>query len=861
MSFKGYKSLRDANTNDDASTAVNEDEYNSNGPASVVYMPENGDFHDDTSTLFNGNGQLLSLRAFPERQQHLNASLQQLHYNENRIMLDRAINLTVELIHELTGENQQRPIFYPADAEDSSQVLLNSTRAHLALVRNNSTSNANNGTSNLSAKTVEKAKMDTTDIPTFRLLKLNVKLSANNSDNFVLTLDKSLIAALLEKKLNQQIKYLLNLKDRVDDTSSKVFVTGDLNAGKLTFCNALLRRKVLPEDQQPCTSVFCEVIDAYNENRGVEEVHAVPIGAEYDIKDASTYEVHPLNLLEDLVYDCDKYSLLKVYVIDNQTLQDSLLRNGVVDIKLIDAPGLNMDLYQTTQVFSRQEEIDLIVFVVNAENHFTLSAKEFIAAAAAEKRYVFIVVNKFDNIKDKNKCMNKVLEQVKNLSPDSYKDAEEFVHFVSSNEFDGGDGGPDDNPDDDHNGHPDFDKLEASLRKFVLEKRALSKLLPAKNYLNNLLDDLETLAKINEKMYVEEKNEKTAELENLAAPSYNKIKNKSNKATDTLHRLIEDTCSDVYESTKQEILNTVNTFGDEQIVPYHGLQYVYEYAKATQQAMVDTILSSLTSCEERAKLETESKVNEIILVGEATLGEGFLQGKVFKSDLMYTRRRDTIKRKLNDQIEFSDFFDPSIDSIILWLGVPRHVTAHLQQYNPVSLLSSVPSSASSLKDLIPTQLTLHTLYSSTKFLTVGVVAKRMYSLSSIVNTATLKRLAGPVILGIAGFSIYYLVNDIPNAFPRKQARKIKKQIQELDYSHVNADRIAKECRQVLNYPTRQVLNGFQTSIDKRLLEKEKLEKQIQDADLSYGYFHDMLTKILNQKQSLASINLEVNTVD
>ena len=31
--------------------------------------------------------------------------------------------------------------------------------------------------------------------------------------------------------------------------------------------------------------------------------------------------------------------------------------------------------------FSRQEEIDLVVFVVSAENHFTLSAKEFIAAA------------------------------------------------------------------------------------------------------------------------------------------------------------------------------------------------------------------------------------------------------------------------------------------------------------------------------------------------------------------------------------------------------------------------------------------------------------------------------------------------
>ena len=104
---------------------------------------------------------------------------------------------------------------------------------------------------------------------------------------------------------------------------------------------------------------------------------------------------------------CDRFSLLKIYVLDHRSFQESLLHNGVIDIKLIDAPGLNMDLYQTTQVFSRQEEIDLVVFVVSAENHFTLSAKEFIAAAANEKRYVFIVVNRFDHIKDKEKCKEK----------------------------------------------------------------------------------------------------------------------------------------------------------------------------------------------------------------------------------------------------------------------------------------------------------------------------------------------------------------------------------------------------------------------------------------------------------------------
>ena len=272
-----------------------------------------------------------------------------------------------------------------------------------------------------------------------------------------------------------------------------------------------MRRKILPEDQQPCTSVFCEVIDASKENNSIEEVHAVPIGKEYNIRDETTYEVYPLKTLEELVYDCDRFSLLKVYVLDHRSFQESLLHNGVIDIKLIDAPGLNMDLYQTTQVFSRQEEIDLVVFVVSAENHFTLSAKEFIAAAANEKRYVFIVVNKFDHIKDKEKCKRRILDQIKSLSPETYKDAQEFVHFVSSSDvMDGGDGGDgdgdDDNPDDNNNNdHPDFDQLDASLRKFILEKRSISKLLPAKDYLLNMLHDLLTLSKVNERIYDDEK--------------------------------------------------------------------------------------------------------------------------------------------------------------------------------------------------------------------------------------------------------------------------------------------------------------------------------------------------------------------
>ncbi|PSK39709.1 hypothetical protein C7M61_001514 [Candidozyma pseudohaemuli] len=850
-------------------------------PSVMMYMPSDGTFAEESSTLFEGEGS--SAKRNKPRQTSMSdlamtASLKQIHYNENRVALDRAINSTIELLHELSAENRLRPIFFPAEESASENALLNSPRAHLALVRRKT---------DLEAKTLGKAKVGDLDgvdlagdedlkevkMADFKVLKLNLKMGHSGA-HLMDNLDKKSVSMLLDQKFSQQIKYLLNLKDRVDDTSSKVFVTGDLNAGKSTFCNALLKRRVLPEDQQPCTSVFCEVIDAAKVNMSIEEVHAVPIGKDYDRSDEFTYERHPLNKLEDLVYECDQYSLLKVYVLDYRKAEESLLGNGVIDVKLIDAPGLNMDSYQTTQVFSRQEEIDLVVFVVNSENHFTLSAKEFIAAAAAEKRYVFIVVNRFDNIKDKNKCMSRILDQVKNLSPYTHKDAKDFVHFVSSSEVlkgfpdDGGDGG-DDGPGD--NGGPDFDDpnfdhLENSLRKFLLDKRSISKLLPAKSYILNILADLKTLSDINGDIYRKEIERKQNELRTKVAPKYDQMIQDSVQMNDKITKLIEKTCTAVYNATKGEILSTVDNFGSSQIVPYGGLQFVYDYAKETQRRMIDTIVSSVQASEGKARALTEKSVQEIVTIGQSTLGDEFLSDKVFKADLMFTRRRDTIKRQLDDQIEISDFFDPSFNSVLTWIGIPSEIISTTKQQveilSPTHILTTIPTSVNSLKRQLPTQLTLQTLYSSTKLLTTGALLRKAYTLSGLLKPSVAKKVILPLAIFVGGFTVVYLINDIPNAFPRKQAKKLKKQVLEMDYAHVNADRVSKECRQVLNFPSRQVMNNFQTSIDRRSGEKEKLEKEIRNAEISSGYFRDLLVKIEKESKFVYDIDLEkIHSVD
>jgi mitofusin len=173
------------------------------------------------------------------------------------------------------------------------------------------------------------------------------------------------------------VSHLQSLRARIEDLSSKVLITGDVNAGKSTFCNALLRRKVLPEDQQPCTAIFCEVLDAM-ENDNVEEVHAVHVDTTYNRRDEQTYDIHTFEHLADIVSDATKYHQCKVYVRDTRATNKSLLNNGTVQITLIDAPGLNSHNAKTTAVFARQEEIDVVIFVVSATNHLTISAQNLL---------------------------------------------------------------------------------------------------------------------------------------------------------------------------------------------------------------------------------------------------------------------------------------------------------------------------------------------------------------------------------------------------------------------------------------------------------------------------------------------------
>jgi mitofusin len=643
------------------------------------------------------------------------AAIHQLWYNQQRLKLGRSINKVVDLLKTLQETNVTWPAHYPsvqrADTatpaperpsssssrpererpSSSSRPNFHQTHSmagepsspqHPGQLRRSMTNFDDYGTGESSreaeTKTVTEPRLVTPQIAQeFSILKLDLKLGALHQTELVHSLEKGSIASLLDGKISSSIKHLQSLRERIEDTSSKVLITGDLNAGKSTFCNALLRRKVLPEDQQPCTSIFCEVLDA-RENGGVEEVHAVHKDAIYNRHDETTYDVFKLQELEKIVVDNTTYMQCKVYVRDVRAIDESLLNNGVVDIALIDAPGLNSDTTKTTAVFARQEEIDVVVFVVSAANHFTMTAKEFIWAAAAEKAYLFIVVNGYDGIRDKDRCQKMILDQVYGLSPRTFKESSELVHFVSSNAVptapppggpDGGGsgsssgGGGGDDPSDDPKGKgkekeklQDFEKLEQSLRRFVLEKRARSKLAPAKTYLMNILNDVNVLATVNSEVAQSELDRVTRDLQDLE-PMLESSKKAKSEVSDQIDRTIEETCKDIYDHTRNTLNTAISNAGEDNLgVPYRGIFNAFQYAEELKEAMLSQISASVTTCEDEARTKTVVGVGAIKQLGLLHLGDEY-QDLNFRSDVMFRRRRDVLAKQIEIPTELWDFVD------------------------------------------------------------------------------------------------------------------------------------------------------------------------------------------------------------
>lgn len=689
----------------------------------------------------------------------------------------------------------------------------------------------------------------------FHVFRLDLKLGSHGSSAspsaLVSQLEKASIANLLDDRISSAVAHIEKLRNRVEDISSKVLVTGDLNAGKSTFVNAILRRDVMPVDQQPCTTAFCEVHDVA-ENGGKEELHILKEGVAYDINDDSTFTRASIADLEQFVSENEnEQQMLKVYLSDARPASESLLSNGVVDISLIDAPGLNRDSVKTTAVFARQEEIDVVVFVVSAENHFTLSAKEFLFTASNEKAYLFIVVNKYDQIRDKAKCRRLILDQIKQLSPRTYDDAEDLVHFVDSAAAL-------------RTGTESFDNLEASLRSFVLVKRSKSKLTPATTYLAHLLSDVDLLVGANAIVAQAELDRARADLDR-SRPVLEKMKNGRDVLEESLENVEEAGASRTRMRTKELLTSALDRVGSGKLgvdsptlrLPsYPGFLGLWDYAKDVRKALLTSLDLAVKLAEDEARVTTTEGVNKISKLGDEHLPEGVERSRrVFMPEAMFsTRNVDKNGRRHSRRLS-------TVAGGVHGLGIglaqrPEMLETTFFDIFDVQhqFLIHFGDSAKSIEDEETAVTALGVASVGLGALTMvggktlgfrGII-EGIVRVTDLIGNETARKWALPVIGTLVVGTAAYYVLELPSTIPKTVGRRIRtallKEVEgrpEETFIELNAMRVSRETRKVLRLASWDLRERFRTAMEERSKEVQGAEEMERKASKAVRWFNDV----------------------
>ncbi len=475
-------------------------------------------------------------------------------------------------------------------------------------------------------------------------------------------LDDCSMAKILATKLKSAMSYLERLKARVSEKTSKILVTGDLNAGKSTFVNALLNESFLPTDQQPCTQSFCEL--ALTKAITTPAVHAVENCSVYSSKKPETYsEIKIADMQEFIQSSENQYTWFKVFwpVSDNSRIKKYVV-DACLDVSIIDSPGLNSDLFKTTSVLTKQPDIDVVVFVVNAANHLTLSAREFLERTVSEKDHIFFVINKMDEIMNSEKCRRIILEQIKSVSPKTWNEATELVHFISAKGF---------LSNIDQTWISSFLELETCLRSFIVENRTKSKLLPIYTYLGRLASDLLFILQNN--IDRAESNLYKIQLDReMIDPFYDELVRANLPFRNSVQIITNEVCSLVYKSTIDDFYKLYEQ-APEIIckVQWRGIINVFSYRKEVLEKIMNEVSRISVKCHETTLEIVKDGIDSIKRASMAHAGSLFSEWQNnFQDDIELSLVTGFEDHQSIPDLKWWDLIDFSneIASVKTWLG-------------------------------------------------------------------------------------------------------------------------------------------------------------------------------------------------
>jgi GTP-binding protein EngB required for normal cell division len=313
---------------------------------------------------------------------------------------------------------------------------------------------------------------------------------------------------ILVRNLTCAQEHINMMEDRAKDGYYHILVTGDINSGKSTFINGLLRQDILPSGERSLTSAFVEILDARDLD-GKEEAHLCKKGVEYDYRNEDTFKREKVEDLYDIMYDWhDKhydtmYNIIKVYV-DHRRVHTNFLGNNERKVRIIDSVGLNTDTYETLSLFKKQQEIDVLIFIIDARYGLTESSKNMMKSYCEDRTQLFVVITHLDCVcickrgkcqrSCKEDCKQRMINAIKEISPETVKLADKLIHCVNPTKVpmwdDASSSVVGEMP-------SEWSTMETCLHTFIYDQFDFHKLSPIVNYLQKVMHDIKLLASLN----------------------------------------------------------------------------------------------------------------------------------------------------------------------------------------------------------------------------------------------------------------------------------------------------------------------------------------------------------------------------
>lgn len=651
------------------------------------------------------------------------------------------------------------------------------------------------------------------------------------NSNIMENLSNENMTSLVHQKLQKCVSYIDKIKKRIADISSTVLVTGDVNSGKSSVINALIGRHLLPRDQQPCTTGFWEIIDA-KANFGKEEVHAIKNPNIYDISDNSSYTCWSLDQLEKLDQSSAflDYKLCKVYCANKDSKSSFILHNSEVDVKFIDSPGLNRDSAKTMAVVAMQEEIDAVVFVMNAENHFTQSGFEFITDTAKEKPLIFMAVNKFDIIEEKHKCREAVMKQIEAALPETYTAKEEYIHFLSANSH----------LESVISGRRDLDNLsfrnfESCLRSYLLEKRKRSKLYPASQFMINLSSDILIICLFNLHQFeseLQEIDEKISGIEPLHL-RLSKFRDEFSLNIETTQREQELTMNKHAMLVLEKFICVVGSLVQE--VPYPGILRSWVYARAIVRHCNNKLSEKFSHLDKESQTMVLASIKSFYEQASCEIPEweseyGPLDNILQR--LPYRNFSSTFEDVYYSPENRTDFFIPVQADLSDFIELPpRNV---LKVTIGIGISTVVSGSAFGFVKLVGG------VYKVGKFLGIRTSNQWFWTIFTVAGIGT----------------TVLVISDLENTLQRKISRKIRKQLRKSAAFKSHVDQITYRNRRAFDTASFELKKNVYHATDRVYAICVEEQRKRRNLEISRRFFERKASETRGLLDALSQLNFD-----